>query len=74
MPSKITPHILRHTKTMHLVQAGVHPIYIRDYLGHADVTTTEIYARADNEVKRETLEKTSERFCRKHPIENMMPD
>jgi site-specific recombinase XerD len=62
MPPKITPHILRHTKAMHLVQANVHPIYIRDYLGHADVTTTEVYARADNEVKREALEKASERL------------
>jgi site-specific recombinase XerD len=62
MPKKITPHILRHTKAMHLVQANVHPIYIRDYLGHADITTTEIYARADNESKREALEKASERL------------
>lgn len=62
MPPKITPHILRHTKAMHLVQADVHPIYIRDYLGHADVTTTEVYARADNETKREALEKASERL------------
>jgi integrase len=29
---------------MHLVQAGVNLIYIRDLLGHADVSTTEIYA------------------------------
>ncbi len=62
MPSKITPHILRHTKAMHLVQANVHPIYIRDYLGHADITTTEVYARADNETKRVVLEKASERL------------
>ena len=30
---------------MHMVQAGVNLIYIRDLLGHADVSTTEIYAR-----------------------------
>ena len=30
---------------MHLIQAGVNLIYIRDLLGHADVSTTEIYAR-----------------------------
>ncbi len=62
MPAKITPHILRHSKTMHLVQANVHPIYIRDYLGHADISSTEVYARADNETKREVLEKASERL------------
>jgi integrase len=41
---------------MHLVQAGVNLIYIRDLLGHADVSTTEIYARADAEAKRKAIE------------------
>ena len=54
---KITPHIMRHTKAMHLLQAGVNVVYIRDILGHADVSTTEIYARADTEMKRTALEK-----------------
>jgi integrase/recombinase XerD len=54
---KITPHIIRHTKAMHLLQAGVNIVYIRDILGHADVSTTEIYARADTEMKRVALEK-----------------
>jgi len=62
MPTKVTPHILRHSKAMHMVQANVHPIYIKDYLGHADVTTTEVYARADNEAKREVLESASQRL------------
>lgn len=62
MPPKISPHIFRHTKAMHLVQANVNPIYIKDYLGHADISTTEVYARADNETKRAVLEKASEQF------------
>ena len=45
----ITPHVIRRTRAMHLLQAGVNLIYIRDLLGHADVSTTEIYARADAE-------------------------
>lgn len=44
---------------MHLLQAGVNLIYIRDILGHADIKTTEIYARIDNEMKRKALEKAS---------------
>ena len=47
------------TKAMHLVQANVNTIYIKDYLGHADISTTEVYARADNEAKRAALEKAS---------------
>jgi len=62
VPTKISPHIFRHTKAMHLVQANVNPVYIKDYLGHADISTTEIYARADNEAKRQVLEKASEQF------------
>jgi len=41
---------------MLLLQAGVNLIYIRDFLGHVDIETTEIYARADTEMKRKALE------------------
>ena len=41
---------------MHLLEAGVNLIYIRDLLGHVHVTTTEIYLRADTETKRKVLE------------------
>ncbi|MCL1903738.1 MAG: hypothetical protein FWF94_04905 [Oscillospiraceae bacterium] len=40
---------------MHLVQAGVNLIYIRDLLGHVSVQTTEVYAKADSEAKRNAL-------------------
>lgn len=57
IPAQITvsPHVLRHSKAMHLLQSGVNLVYIRDLLGHADVSTTEIYARADEHFKREAL-------------------
>jgi len=57
IPDKLSPHCMRHSKAMHLLQSGVNLIYIRDFLGHADVKTTEIYARADPEMKRNALEK-----------------
>ena len=41
---------------MHLLQSGVNLIYIRDLLGHVNVQTTEIYAKADNSMKRKALE------------------
>jgi len=56
---KITPHTFRHSKAMHLVQAGVNIIYIRDILGHVSVQTTERYAKADSKAKREALEAAS---------------
>lgn len=59
IPATISPHVFRHTKAMHLVQANVNTVYIKDYLGHADISTTEVYARADNEAKRAALEKAS---------------
>jgi site-specific recombinase XerD len=56
IPDKISPHCLRHSKAMHLLQAGVNLVYIRDILGHVSIQTTEIYARADSKQKREALE------------------
>lgn len=53
---KISPHGLRHTKAMHLLRAGVNMIYIRDFLGHVDISTTEVYARIDAEMKRKVFE------------------
>ena len=53
----VTPHVLRHSKAMHLLQSGVNLIYIRDFLGHVDCSTTEVYARADSEMKRKAIEK-----------------
>lgn len=57
LPDVISPHSLRHSKAMHLLQAGVNLVYIRDILGHASVTTTEWYARVDSKQKREAIEK-----------------
>jgi integrase/recombinase XerD len=52
----VSPHTLRHSKAMHLYEAGVPLPYIRDILGHVDLSTTEIYARASTEAKRKALE------------------
>ena len=52
----VTPHVMRHSKAMALLKAGINLIYIRDFLGHCNVVTTEIYARADTEMKRKAIE------------------
>jgi len=54
----ITPHVFRHSKSVHLLQSGVNLIYIRDFLGHCDCSTTQIYAKADTETRRKALEAT----------------
>ena len=56
---KVTPHTLRHTKAMHLVQGGVSLDIVRDFLGHTDIKTTELYARANLEMRRAAIEKVS---------------
>ena len=55
LPNDITPHCLRHSKSMHLLESGINLIYIRDFLGHEDVKTTQIYAKANPELKREAI-------------------
>ncbi len=56
----VTPHTLRHTKGMNLLQAGVSLDIIRDFLGHEGVATTQVYARANLEMKRKALEKVAD--------------
>ena len=58
IPKQISPHVLRHSRAMFLLQEGVNLIYIKDILGHASVKSTEVYARADSKSKREALERS----------------
>ena len=54
--AQLSPHVLRHSRATHLYDAGVPLPYIRDILGHVDLSTTEIYARVSTEAKRKALE------------------
>jgi site-specific recombinase XerD len=53
---RITPHTLRHTTAMHLLQSGVEVNVIRSWLGHASTTTTNGYIEIDLTMKRKALE------------------
>ena len=55
IPKNIYPHMFRHSKAMHLLESGVNFVYIRDFLGHCNVETTEIYAKISVEQKRKVL-------------------
>ncbi len=52
----VTPHTLRHTTAMQLLQAGVDLTTIQSWLGHASVNTTHGYVDADLEMKRQALD------------------
>ena len=57
LPENIRPHMLRHSRAMHLYQHNMPLNLIMQYLGHASIETTRIYAYADTEMKRAALEK-----------------
>lgn len=56
---KISPHAIRRSKATHLIQSGVNIYYIRDFLGHTSIATTERYLRNDPETTRNAIEKAA---------------
>lgn len=56
---KLTPHMLRHTSAMSLLQAGVDTSVIALWLGHADVRSTNPYLHADLSIKERALARTT---------------
>jgi integrase/recombinase XerD len=55
----ITPHVLRHTAAMRLLHAGIDITVIALWLGHENVTTTQIYLQADMALKQRALDRTA---------------
>jgi integrase/recombinase XerD len=60
---RVTPHVLRHTAAMELLQAGVDRALIAIWLGHESLDTTQIYLDADLQLKKTVLDKIT-------PIQN----
>lgn len=60
---RVTPHVLRHTAAMELLQAGVDRALIAIWLGHESLDTTQVYLDADLQLKRTVLDKIT-------PIQN----
>jgi integrase/recombinase XerD len=53
----VTPHMLRHTAAMELLQAGVDRSVIALWLGHESIETTQIYLDANLQIKQAALDK-----------------
>ena len=60
VPENVHPHMIRHSRAMHLYQGGIPLAVLSEFLGHEDPETTLIYAYADTEMKRQAVEKASE--------------
>lgn len=57
IPEGIGCHSFRHSKAVHMLEADINLVYIRDFLGHSSTTTTEVYARVSEKKKQEALAK-----------------
>ena len=55
VPENVHPHLFRHSRAMHLYQAGMDLTFVSQWLGHAHLETTRVYAHADTEHKRKAI-------------------
>ena len=68
-PSKVHPHMFRHSKAMHMLAVDIPIVYIRDFLGHEDISTTMIYARADSRKKNEAINNLAPKLIEENYID-----
>jgi len=59
LPDIVHPHLIRHSRAMHLYQHGMDLTLVQQWLGHAQIETTQVYAYADTEHKRKAIEKST---------------
>lgn len=57
IPERVHPHLFRHTRATDLHRAGMALPYVGEFLGHANVNTTDIYASPDIEMLRDAVKK-----------------
>lgn len=72
---RVSPHVLRHSSAMELLQAGVDRAVIALWLGHESVETTQIYLDADLALKEQILTKTKPihgKPCRYQPDDELL--
>ena len=67
VPERVHAHLIRHTRAMDLYQAGMPLSYVAEFLGHASMNTTQIYASASMEMLRKALQKADPELANEMP-------
>lgn len=68
------PHSFRHTKATHLYNNGTPLLYVKEFLGHNTITSTEIYATPDSKRQREEILRNAELINTKNRYSNIKQD
>ena len=72
VPEKVHPHLFRHARAIHLYRSGMPLPLLSEFMGHASIQTTTIYAYSDTEMKRSAIEKVTAENAIPRP-ENDLP-
>ncbi len=80
-PEKLTQHSRNistatccASKAVHMLEAGINIIYIRDFLGHEDISTTMVYIKADNHLKNEAISKLAPKVIQEKDLPDWSKD
>ncbi|WP_164917257.1 site-specific integrase [Clostridium sp. JN-9] len=73
VPKDLHPHMFRHSRAMHLYRGGMPLPLLSEWLGHAQLETTMIYAYADTRMKREAIEKATSAISPLRQVHDIRP-